>query len=299
MEMINTSQTTEIESAHQASETYLSDTERRNPHRLVEVHPLLTSIPEVTDPEEARSLRGDIRERGFDYPVIVDEYNRIIDGRRRVKVAQELDLEEIPVVVRKEYEAASIILGSFVLRRAITKSAQAFYAVPLMQASIEAARQRRIDINRTGGKDLSALSALRSKGLEEIAADLGISPRLFKYAISAHKFLEERPHLRSQVDVQLLKEDKGLASLERWFGAEISAEEQGRINGAYRSGPLSLIEKWHATTLTRFEKWETLSDQERGSALDKVPEQVAKMPNDLLTAYDRAIRTAIRNGGIS
>lgn len=73
-------------------------TETRNPDQL-RPHPLNAEVygAETYDPRLKESIAAD----GIISPLVIDQDDTILSGHRRWKVAQALDLDRVPVIVRE------------------------------------------------------------------------------------------------------------------------------------------------------------------------------------------------------
>lgn len=79
-------------------------------------------LPPLTD-EERQALKEDIRQRGVQVPVLVDEDGVILDGHHRVSICQELGISYLTEVREglTETEKRSLVLALNVHRRHLTK----------------------------------------------------------------------------------------------------------------------------------------------------------------------------------
>src|SRR5947209_67916 len=91
------------------------------------LHPLLKQMPEPPA-ELIATMTADVEERGIDEPLKVDEKNRVVDGRIRLRAMLNLNALEIEIVRVASAEAATIIVQSLLQRRHHSKSALAYLA---------------------------------------------------------------------------------------------------------------------------------------------------------------------------
>ena len=95
-------------------------------------------------------MTADIEERGIDEALIVDEKNRVMSGRVRLRIALDLRLPEVVITRRSSAEAASLIVQSLLQRRHYSKSALAYLAFPLFESMLVESRHRRVENLKQG-----------------------------------------------------------------------------------------------------------------------------------------------------
>jgi hypothetical protein len=82
-------------------------------------------LAESSDGKQFKMLKDDIEKFGIYVPIITNLFDRVIDGHRRLRAAQELGLDTVPVVrlqVADETEEEKIIYRIHVFRRVLDKS---------------------------------------------------------------------------------------------------------------------------------------------------------------------------------
>lgn len=176
-------------------------------------HPLLAGIP-VWDKEspEFAALRESIRDRGLDYPLLVDNSNRVVDGRnRRNAIAALAGLggpaaQRVPCRIVNQDDAAGVIVSSLVNRRHLARGALVYIVAPLFENVLAESKARRFaNYAKSTSAPESALSALSGKGAVDIAAKLGVSPRLFEQALKLRRMFEEMgAEVRAQYEPRIL-----------------------------------------------------------------------------------------------
>jgi hypothetical protein len=146
------------------------------------LHPLLQQIPDP-DPELIISITCDIEDRGIDYPLLVDEKDRVIDGRIRLGIAK---AEKLPVPIKRvaTEDAATIIVQSLLQRRHFTKSSRGYQVYPFLETMVEEARARQTRCLKQGSR--SPTVGLRENTIEEIADEAGFSRSFFFLIANAH-----------------------------------------------------------------------------------------------------------------
>lgn len=263
-----------------------------NPHSLAP-HPLLAAIPTL-DPAspEFQALKASIRDRGVDYPVIVDENDRLLDGRNRCRAAAEVGAE-LPCLKRNSAEAPEIILSALLNRRHLRKGARAYLCAPLFAPAVEAGRQRKLANLRVG--EISRQSADRTIGktVEQLADEMGFGRSLFFLAAKVRKLFEDED-VRTWHDGP--REVK--ATYRQWFEARLLAGEidlggiiqavAGKANED--AGPLdratlpALFTRAFNDLKNRAARWETMSIEDRRAVSHAAQELMAELPEPLREA---------------
>jgi len=136
-------------------------------HELADVFPLMTG-------DEFKQLVADIKESGQYEPILVDENDKIIDGRNRYRACSEAGIE--PKIEKWSGEGSIIdfIVSKNMHRRHLSKGQRAAIAAELLPEYEEEARQRQG--TRT---DLGANLPESEKGRarEKIAKQWSVSAR--------------------------------------------------------------------------------------------------------------------------
>jgi hypothetical protein len=93
--------------------------------RSLTVHPDVEDVPVCTKTQR-RVLTESIAEKGVLEPLVIDEQDRILDGRHRYSIALELGIEKVRVDVRHVDNPTLYAVDAAVRRRNITKTAQVY-----------------------------------------------------------------------------------------------------------------------------------------------------------------------------
>ncbi len=265
-------------------------------------HPLLARIPELPyDCPERRALVESIRSEGLLQPLLV-KGREIVDGRHRHDACQTLGLETIPCI-EVEGDIADIIVDSLTQRRHYTKSAIALAAMPLMQAYIEAGRNRRIANLQKGESSESALSALSGDTYNQFADRLGVSRRLIGYAQDIFKKLEtlgnhmldSAESVEEWVERSVYQEGMGLGTVLQGMAA-IEANKSGQAQKGLKNREQyeQLIFKHFETSNKHFKHWEDLSFERKRELLVKVPQLVEEWPTEFIRKVSETINGEMR-----
>jgi hypothetical protein len=259
----------------------------RDPADLT-LHPLLKTQPAL-DKESAEfiSMLEDIRERGFDYPILIDEQNRIVDGRHRWLIAKQIQLKEIPCEVRHSKEAAEIIVCSIWNRRHYaTKGARAYLVAPLFASVIASGNERRLANLKKGAEaPRKPIESASVQTVGDLAQKLGCSRDLFEQAVKLRKAFDKAPELQAQFEEKILSGELGLGACLAGIAGKEST--QGKSKG--KEDQLDLFAEVFGTLEKRFKYWSKFNPDDKGEALKAIRRAVANMPADLRSEFKRAI----------
>ncbi|MBI5770890.1 MAG: ParB N-terminal domain-containing protein [Verrucomicrobia bacterium] len=269
-----------------------------NPHSLRE-HPLLAAIPPLDEASpDFQAILASVRERGIDYPIILDEDDRIIDGRNRTRAAIRAGAE-LPAVKRNSGEAAEIILDSLVARRHLPKGARAYLAAPILAQAAEGGRQRRL-ANLKRGTSKADQSAI-GKNLDQLALEMGFSKDLYEQALKVRKLFENdkvRTWHDGPREVQ--------CTVKEWFEPKLFANEIGlgaiiqAIAGKDSTEGKELKARDLPTLFARalgdlkhrFARWESLAPDQRRTLARDFATEAAEWPEDVRGAVLASLEKA-------
>jgi hypothetical protein len=270
--------------------------ELRDPSELT-LHPALKMVPDGLSKEapEFIAFVEDVRGRGFDQPFQVDKEDRIIDGRARHRVAKQLQLAEVPVVVRGDDEVFGIIVGSLIQRRHYTKGQLAYVSYPLMENLFEEARQRQLAMLKKG--NARTLAPLQTKTVEELAEQIGIARATFFQAKEIHQvFGRDGGKYEFELDGETVT-----LTLKEFFERRILDREDPAGLGAVLAG-IQGMKATKGKAKTPPKQMELFGDafdalairwnriKATPDAADAVKAYVANLPEDLCDVLEVAIR---------
>lgn len=163
------------------------------------------------------ALARNIEEAGLLHPVVIDQRNRLVAGRRRLEALRLLGRDEIPVHVVPLGDIARGEFAENVIRKNFTPSEMVAIAEALEPREKEAAKERRKKHGgtapgrkaNTGGK----LPAVNARARDNLARAAGVCRRTLE---------------KAQAVVEAAREEPGFAHLV----AEM--DRTGRVHGAYR-----------------------------------------------------------------
>lgn len=244
------------------------------------IHPLLRQMP-APDSETLTSLANDIAERGIDDALIVDEKNRVMSGRLRLKAALAIELPEVPIRRAASADAATIIVQSLLQRQHYSKSALAYLAFPFLAPMLEEARERQLGFLKQGDSR-SAQNALRERTAEGIALGAGISRRLFFQAAEVHKLFKKDAQWKEQFEPKILSGELSLGYAINGIAGQASTA--GKSRGEVHQ--LELFGRTVSTLRIRFSKWDQIPAKNRTFIANEFAQAMADAPDEI---QDRVI----------
>lgn len=257
-------------------------------------HPLLAHIPMWTREEpEFQALLDSIRERGLDYPVLIDAEHRIVDGRNRRNA---LALLGRPVECRviDAGEAASVVIASLVNRRHLSKGALAYLSAPLFEQVLAESTARRLANLKqsTLGSEtaLSAVSGNAAKNAGDIADTVGVGQRLFEQALDLHRRFAKNPAQRAEFEPKILSGELGLGGCIQ----AIAGQESTRGKEKKETGLDRLFTRAFKDLNVRFGKWGKLADEQRAEVTVALVKTTDKWPDEVVAATAAEWRKAGR-----
>ncbi len=253
-------------------------------------HSLLAHIPVWSREEpEFQALLESVRERGLDYPVLIDSERRVIDGRNRRNVLAILG-RPVPCRIVPASDAATIIVASLVNRRHLTKGAQAYLAAPLFEGVLEESKARRLANLRAGNSPETALSAGSGRTVEDVALTHAISLRLLEQAFDLHRRFAKNPAQRAEFEPKIIAGELGLGAAIQAMAGQDSTKGKAKQTEKLEA----LITRGFRDLGTRFAKWDKLPDESRAELRVKVAAATEVWPDDVIAATAAAWRKAGR-----
>jgi hypothetical protein len=189
----------------------------RVPVRDLQVHSAARDVPDMRD-EEWRPFLADVKAHGVQEPLVVQKGSVVLDGRHRLKAAQESGQKTVParVVDLTEEEQVAHVYSAAQLRRHLADDQRAVLAARWYLAEAKAARsQRARKAGQAGGggrkkarrssggaasPELPASGDGRevpaSRTREKAVAQYGVPERKFRFALRLEK---ESPELSAKV----------------------------------------------------------------------------------------------------
>lgn len=286
--------------------------ENKNPNELT-VHALAKAMPQWSK-DDARyiALVEDIRERGIDQPLLIDADEKILVGVERWKVAKQLQIKEVPILVCSG-DPATVILQALIKRKHYTKGALAYVAYPLLKTAHTEAVKRRLEILKNANKSSSSAQWTMGKTIEDFANENGFGRSLFFQAAELHKLFKksdeecaewEAKHpkvdpalrtegpinLRSHFEQKLLDGEIGLGAVLAGIAGLTSTRGKAKPN----YGQLELFSEAFETLEKRFKYWNGFDERAKNEASPVIRRVVREMPADLRKEFAKALKEADR-----
>ena len=263
-------------------------TENRDPADL-RLHKLQKLLPEPNkDSGEWHAFVDSIRAGGILHALIITPDGYIMDGGWRWRAAKQLQLTEVPCVVRDEGEAAIIMVESLLHRKQMTRGAAVYLALGLIKDFVDAAEQRRFANLKRGSKIIekplflpktSNLPSGTDEKVDELCCRWGVSRETYRQANQVHDIFSKRPDLKSLWEPRLLSGEKNLWNVLSAI-AGTGADQSDRIPGIERKQ----LEFWNSPfdgLKNAAPAWSKLPETKRDEVLADWRKTVKKLPTDL------------------
>ena len=258
-------------------------------------HPLHEATPMLrSDAPEMLALIASVETHGCLRPVIINDRDEIIDGRALVYAAKRAGLTELPCLVVPDEEAAAIILDTLCGRRHLSKSALAYLAFPLLEASAEARQRARVRGLKAGKKSSASRLSLQTGKItvEEVAQRLGFDRVYFYKAREVHALFAREPDYKAQMEPLLLtSEEANQVSLRGilagWTGIQNKGHERRQGDQLDLFGGAFKALRYHFKRT-----WASMDDAKRAALVPQVRETVAEMPPEVRDAFAAEIKAA-------
>lgn len=147
---------------------------------------------------ETGALRVDVARRGIVTPLAITKDGVVLDGRHRLQIALELELESVPARLVAPDDEVDFMLSAALQRRQLTPSQRAALVLILTDyLARKAAAVARKNINlRKGDVDVARVPHRHGRTRDHAANLAGVSPRLVQNAIRVQ---QSDPDLFEQV----------------------------------------------------------------------------------------------------
>jgi len=278
----------------------------------LDIHPDLKNTHRLAkdSPKFRAMCRGWMRSRRMP-ALYIDSKNRIVDGRHRYWGAKQLQWETVPYERVADDEVRAIIRETLMNRRHYTLSQLAYLGAENYEAEIAEARQRQISLLKKGDEAPVLHSVQDGATIKEIAGEIGVSERFFRYAIELHTLFENDTKkrtingekgvtIRDYFEPRIMREQDpedsantkpyglgaALAGIKQIYDLEKKGGEGDR-GGKPKNldKQLSLFQEGFDTLTKRFTFWSKWNDEAKETAAEAIMPAVEQMPDDLLERF--------------
>lgn len=158
------------------------------PLASLRLHPRMADVPEMSR-DTFRELVADIAERGVVTPLDVLTDGTLLDGRHRLRAAEQLGLPTVPVRVVAPDDPYLFMLDAALLRRDLTAGQRAMLA--LSRGDYLAARAAAAERKTTGSNELRAELPEAPRPRDVAARAAGVSARTIQDALTVSRAAPE------------------------------------------------------------------------------------------------------------
>jgi hypothetical protein len=283
--------------------------------RSLTVHPDVEDVPVCTKTQR-RVLTESIAEKGVLEPLVIDEQDRILDGRHRYSIALELGIEKVRVDVRHVDNPTLYAVDAAVRRRNITKTAQVYTllkahpdlrdnGIAKRSASLKKGQQIPVsDYSHLPDNGIAKRSASLKKGQQIPVSDYSHLPKTMKeianeyclpreYFVKLNKLLHARDIDQEELRKSIFEDECSVTRLAASVCGRTATKGKKRSDPDYAD--LSL--KAGVTLKNAFLKWPKLKWRESKSlgnhkdlTLKRFREVFEVMPDELKIENIEAIK---------
>lgn len=174
------------------------------------------------DSASYEELRDDISARGIVVPVIIDEHKNVLDGGHRLRIAAELELEDIPIEIRpglSDDEKQQLAWDLNAHRRHMTREQRRELAVKLrQQGESQRAIAEKLGVSQdTVRNDISSVTASdRASKIPEIRTVKGRDGKTYRYDIN-----KRRPPRTKRYERDMPRHNSGIYFIRSAIGGPI------------------------------------------------------------------------------
>ena len=171
--------------------------------------------PKEHPDEQIKKIASSIKNYGWDQPIVIDEENEIIKGHGRLQAAQLLDLDEVPVIRRKDLSESEAKAA----RIADNKTAESEWDDNVLAVELDALLDvPEIDMDSTGFDEDELDDLLDSLGEEQQETDIDYTDKI---KTPVYEPTGEKPDLTDLYDTSRYEE-----LLEKVEAADVSEDKR-------------------------------------------------------------------------
>ncbi len=222
---------------------------------------------------------------GILHPLLITKDGQIMDGGWRWRAAMQLEMAEVPCLVREEAEAAVIITESLLHRKQMTRGAAVYLALSLVKDFVESAESRRRSNLMRGHKTREIPlkspngSDCRSETIAEICQRWGVSEKTYREAVDVQKIFASNSEFKKEWEPKLLRGDASLWNVKSAFGG--SNADQSKRNDGVEQKQMEFWTSAFKPICQRVSFWKKLNGEKREVVLQQWREDAADLPQDL------------------
>jgi hypothetical protein len=255
----------------------------RDPNDL-QLHRLLKQIPEPDKKSlEWNSFVESVRASGVVDPLIITQDNLVMRGGNRWRAARQVELDDVPCLVRPDNEAGVLIVDGLLHCRHMTRGAAVYLSLTMLKDFIDSANSRRLANLSKGGKtNQNPLKTSNASNLhsEETTAELcqswGVSWETFRRARMVLEIFTKNAALKKEWEPKLLSGEKNLWNVLSAIGGA-GADQTNRERGVI-DAQLELFGETFSNLKTGARAWSKFNSEQREKILTTGATRLKRFP---------------------
>jgi hypothetical protein len=261
------------------------------PLKELTIHAAIADDPRMA-PKDPRyvAMKTAWSEQGGCPPIYVTASGAIVDGRHRYWWLVDADEDTAPCIEVSEDEVFTIILGAIAGRNHQTQGQRAYFAAAKLGPALEAAKVRRDDQLRRGGK--VKLAPLPTA--DEFAEQLHLGRNLLFQARRLHEvFADGKPgaKLRKEWEPKILdaEDPVGLGAALAGIAGASATKGKGKPD---RNSALNNWEAGWKNLVNPAKKFASWDEEQRDYAAESLRKTLTKLPGEVLELVIASARAA-------
>lgn len=261
------------------------------PLKELTIHAAIADDPRMA-PKDPRyvAMKTAWSEQGGCPPIYVTASGAIVDGRHRYWWLVDADEDTAPCIEVSEDEVFTIILGAIAGRNHQTQGQRAYFAAAKLGPALEAAKVRRDEQLRTGGK--VKLAPLPTA--DEFAEQLHLGRNLLFQARRLHEvFADGKPgaKLRKEWEPKILdaEDPVGLGAALAGIAGASATKGKGKPD---RNSALNNWEAGWKNLVNPAKKFASWDEEQRDYAAESLRKTLTKLPGEVLELVIASARAA-------
>ncbi len=216
-----------------------------------------------------------------------------MDGGRLWEAAKELQLPEVPCLIRDSAEAGVIIAETLIHRKLMTRGAAVYLIMPLIKDFVDSSETRRLNNLKNGVKTLQIplkLSNASTLGIEtnqELCQSLGIERETLRRARMVYEIFAKKPELKKIWEPRLLSGEKNLWNV--LSGIAGADADQGNRDKGVIDAQLELFGEAFGEVKKASMGWNKFSAAQRDQVITKWRDTAMALPQEMREAMVDAL----------